>query len=175
MFISVFLLLQRFELPRFDGSLGCNRFSPENTNNSRLWMCWRSWSCWRRRWRFPGKLNLICCLKSINTERFLQIGDRVVALPEYRAWAELCVVPTKYVYKLPDEMSFQDAAAITMNYLVAYIIVFELLSLRPGKSLMLHSAGGGVVSKIVCFRSFEFLFCHTFHLWPFQSINRTLL
>lgn len=75
-----------------------------------------------------------------------QVGDRVVALPEFRAWAELCAVPTKYVYKLPDEMSFQDAAAITMNYLVAYIIVFELLSLRPGKSLMLHSAGGGVVS-----------------------------
>lgn len=76
-----------------------------------------------------------------------QVGDRVVALPEFRAWAELCAVPTKYVYKLPDEMSFQDAAAVTMNYLVAYIIVFELLSLRPGKSLMLHSAGGGVVSR----------------------------
>lgn len=76
----------------------------------------------------------------------MQVGDRVVALPEFRAWAELCAVPTKYVYKIPDEMSFQDAAAITMNYLVAYIIVFELLSLRAGKSLMLHSAGGGVVS-----------------------------
>lgn len=76
----------------------------------------------------------------------MQVGDRVVALPEYRAWAELCAVPTKYVYKLPDELSFQDAAALTMNYLVAYIIVNELLMLRPGKSLMLHSAGGGVVS-----------------------------
>lgn len=77
----------------------------------------------------------------------LKVGDRVVALPEFRAWAELCAVPTEYVYKLPDELSFQDAAAITMNYLVAYIIVFELSSLRPGKSLMLHSAGGGVVSR----------------------------
>lgn len=78
----------------------------------------------------------------------LQVGDRVAALPEFRAWAELCAVPTKYIYRLPDEISFQDAAAITMNYLVAYIIVYELLSLRPGKSLMLHSAGGGVVSRI---------------------------
>lgn len=77
-----------------------------------------------------------------------KVGDRVVALPEFRAWAELCAVPTKYVYKLPDEISFQDAAAITMNYLVAYVIVFELLSLRPGKSLMLHSAGGGVGQAI---------------------------
>jgi NADPH:quinone reductase-like Zn-dependent oxidoreductase len=88
-----------------------------------------------------------------NVEDF-QVGDRVVALPEFRAWAELCAVPTKYVYKLPDEMSFQDAAAITMNYLVAYVIVYELLSLRPGKSLMLHSAGGGVVS-ILTFSSLK--------------------
>lgn len=77
----------------------------------------------------------------------MQVGDRVVALPEYRAWAELCAVSTKYVYKLPDDILFQDAAAITLNYLVAYIIVNDLLSLRKGKSLMLHSAGGGVVSR----------------------------
>jgi NADPH:quinone reductase-like Zn-dependent oxidoreductase len=87
-----------------------------------------------------------CVLLTIHLIHLLQVGDRVVALPEYRAWAELCAVPTKYVYKLSDDVSFQDAAAITMNYLVAYIIVNELLSLRPGKSLMLHSAGGGVVS-----------------------------
>lgn len=75
-----------------------------------------------------------------------QVGDRVVALPEFRAWAELCAVPTKYVFKIPDELSFQDAAAMAMNYLVAYIIVYDLLSLRSGKSVVLHSAGGGVVS-----------------------------
>lgn len=75
-----------------------------------------------------------------------QVGDRVVALPEFKAWAELCAVPTKYVFKIPDELSFQDAAAMAMNYLVAYIIVYDLLSLRSGKSVVLHSAGGGVVS-----------------------------
>ncbi|XP_063699916.1 synaptic vesicle membrane protein VAT-1 homolog-like [Culicoides brevitarsis] len=73
-----------------------------------------------------------------------KVGDRVVALPEYRAWAELCAVSTKFVYKLPDELSFQDAAAILMNYLVAYIILFDLISLRPGKSVVVHSAAGGV-------------------------------
>lgn len=75
-----------------------------------------------------------------------QVGDRVVALPEFRAWAELCAVPTKYVYKIPEELSFQDAAAMAMNFMVAYIIVYDLLSLRAGKSVVLHSAGGGVVS-----------------------------
>lgn len=70
----------------------------------------------------------------------------MVALPEFRAWSELVAVPTKYVYHIPEEMSFQDAAATVMNYLVAYILIFDLVSLREGKSILLHSVGGGVVS-----------------------------
>ncbi|XP_053664158.1 synaptic vesicle membrane protein VAT-1 homolog-like [Anopheles marshallii] len=78
-----------------------------------------------------------------------KVGDRVVALPEFRAWSELVVVPTKYVYHIPEEMTFQDAAAIVMNYLVAYILIFDLVSLREGKSMLLHSVGGGVGQAIV--------------------------
>lgn len=78
-----------------------------------------------------------------------KVGDRVVALPEFRAWSELVAVPTKYVYHIPDEMTFQDAAAIVMNYLVAYILIFDLISLREGKSILLHSVGGGVGQAIV--------------------------
>jgi len=78
-----------------------------------------------------------------------EIGDRVVALPEFKAWAELCCVPAKFVYKLPNEISFNDAAAISMNFVVAYIIVNELLSLKPGKTVLLHSAAGGVGLAIV--------------------------
>lgn len=72
------------------------------------------------------------------------VGDLVVALPEFRAWAELVTVPAKYVFKLPQGMTPQDAAAITMNYIVAYILLFELGGLCPGKSVLVHSAGGGV-------------------------------
>lgn len=78
----------------------------------------------------------------------LKVGDRVVALPEYRAWAELACVPAKYVYQIPDDMSFTDAAAIAINYIVAYIILFEIAGIREGKSLILHSAGGGVGQAI---------------------------
>lgn len=76
-----------------------------------------------------------------------QVGDRVAALPEYRAWAELVAVPAKYVYKIPDELSYQDAATILINYVAAYIILFDIVSLRPGKSVLIHSAAGGVVSQ----------------------------
>jgi len=77
----------------------------------------------------------------------LQVGDKVVALSEYRAWAELVAVPAKFVYKLPEGMSYQDAAAITLSYTVAHLLLFELGGLTPGKKVLLHSAGGGVVSS----------------------------
>lgn len=73
-----------------------------------------------------------------------KVGDMVVALPEFKAWAELASVPAVYVYKLPQGMSPLDAVAITTNYLVAYILLFEMANLGPGKSVLLHSAGGGV-------------------------------
>lgn len=76
----------------------------------------------------------------------LQVGDLVVALPEYKAWAELAVVPAKYVYKIPEGVSAPDATSLIMNYVVAHMVLFEVGGLSDGKSLLLHSAGGGVVS-----------------------------
>ncbi|XP_059054894.1 synaptic vesicle membrane protein VAT-1 homolog-like isoform X2 [Achroia grisella] len=73
-----------------------------------------------------------------------KVGDQVVALPEYKGWAELISVPAQYVYALPPGMTVSDAAAITMNYVVAYLLLFEIANLTPGKSLLVHSAGGGV-------------------------------
>ncbi|KAJ8925434.1 hypothetical protein NQ315_009267, partial [Exocentrus adspersus] len=77
------------------------------------------------------------------------IGDQVVALPEYRAWAELVAVPSKYVYKLPKDLSYLDAVTITMNYTVAYILLFEIAGLTEGKSILVHSVGGGVGQAVV--------------------------
>lgn len=78
-----------------------------------------------------------------------QIGDQVVALPEYRAWAELVAIPSKYVYKLPKDLSHLDAVTITMNYTVAHILLFEIGGLSEGKSVLVHSVGGGVVSSFL--------------------------
>lgn len=78
-----------------------------------------------------------------------KVGDRVVALPDHKAWAELVTVPATSVFALPNGMSYLDAAAITMNYTVAYILLFELAHLTPGKTLLLHSAGGGVGQAVV--------------------------
>lgn len=78
-----------------------------------------------------------------------QAGDRVVAFSDYKAWSELVAVPQEYVYKIGDSLSFQDAAALLMNYVVAYVIVFDQAGLREGQSILAHSLGGGVGHAIV--------------------------
>ena len=68
----------------------------------------------------------------------------MVVYSEYQAWAELVAVPEKHVYVLPEGMSFADAVAIVMNYVVAHILIFDMAHLIPGKSVLIHSAAGGV-------------------------------
>lgn len=70
----------------------------------------------------------------------------MIGFCDYGAWAELVTLPAQYVYKMPDNMSFQDGAALCMNYLTAYIMLFDMANLRKGQSVFVHNVGGGVVS-----------------------------
>ncbi|KAM7406116.1 hypothetical protein PAMP_000515 [Pampus punctatissimus] len=78
-----------------------------------------------------------------NTKGF-EIGDRVMAFVNYNAWAEVVCTPVEFVYKLPDEMTFAEAAAFSLNFVAAYMMLFEVANLREGMSVLVHSAGGGV-------------------------------
>ena len=73
----------------------------------------------------------------------------------YNAWAEVVCTPVDYVYKMPDKMSFQEAAAFSLNYVAAYMMLFEVANLREGMSVLVHSAGGSVVSKPTYSRGVE--------------------
>ncbi|CAG2180132.1 unnamed protein product, partial [Oppiella nova] len=74
----------------------------------------------------------------------LRVGDRVSALCESKAWAELVTVNAKYVYKIPAKMSFEDAVALTLNYAVAYALLFNVGNLKSDQTVFIHSVGGGV-------------------------------
>lgn len=80
---------------------------------------------------------------------YSQIGDRVMAFVNYNAWAEVVCTPVEFVYKIPDDMSFSEAAAFPMNFVTAYTMLFEIANLREGMSVLVHSAGGGVVSLLL--------------------------
>ncbi|XP_067352612.1 synaptic vesicle membrane protein VAT-1 homolog-like isoform X2 [Channa argus] len=78
-----------------------------------------------------------------NTKGF-EIGDRVMAFVNYNAWAEVVCTPVDFVYKMPDEMTFAEAAAFSLNFVAAYMMLFEVANLQEGMSVLVHSAGGGV-------------------------------
>lgn len=81
-------------------------------------------------------------------KHFLQIGDRVIGFCDYKAWSEVVAIPSQFVYKMPENMSFQDGAALPMSYLTAYILLFDIANLRQGQSVFTHSVGGGVVCSL---------------------------
>ncbi len=74
----------------------------------------------------------------------LQVGERVVALTEFYAYAERVAAPAQRIYRLPAEIPFEDAAAIPVNYLTAYHSMFVMGNLQPGDRILVHGAAGGV-------------------------------
>lgn len=69
-----------------------------------------------------------------------------MAFVNYDAWEEVVCTPVEFVYKIPDVMSFSEAAAFPMNLVTAYMMLFEVARLQEGTCVLVHSAGGGVVS-----------------------------
>ncbi|MGH9600823.1 MAG: zinc-binding dehydrogenase [Terriglobales bacterium] len=71
-------------------------------------------------------------------------GDRVVALTRFNAYAERVVVNAEQAFPIPPEMSFEEAAAIPVNYVTAWQSMFEMGNLRRGDRILITSAAGGV-------------------------------
>jgi NADPH:quinone reductase-like Zn-dependent oxidoreductase len=74
----------------------------------------------------------------------LRAGDRVAGLTHANAYAERIAIPATRVFRLPDTMPFEDAAAIPVNYLTAYHSMFQMGNLQPGDRVLVHGAAGGV-------------------------------
>jgi NADPH:quinone reductase-like Zn-dependent oxidoreductase len=73
------------------------------------------------------------------------VGDRVVAGTRFGGYAELVSVPAKgQVLKLPDSLSFEQGAAIPVNYATAYAGLVIMGGLRSGDRVLIHAAAGGV-------------------------------
>jgi NADPH:quinone reductase-like Zn-dependent oxidoreductase len=79
----------------------------------------------------------------------LQPGEAVVALTDFKAYAEWVAVPSAYVYRLPSGVGFNDGAAIPVNYLTAYQAIITMGNMQPGERLLIHSAAGGVGTAAV--------------------------
>ncbi|XP_022598509.1 synaptic vesicle membrane protein VAT-1 homolog [Seriola dumerili] len=73
-----------------------------------------------------------------------KVGDRVITLSRSGMWQEVVVVSADHTFPMPEQMSFEEGAALPVNYITAYMMLFEMANVRPGKSILIHMAAGGV-------------------------------
>jgi NADPH:quinone reductase-like Zn-dependent oxidoreductase len=71
-------------------------------------------------------------------------GQRVLAGTQFGGYASQVVVSAQDVVPLPEELSFEQGAAIPVNYATAWAGLIGYGSLQPGERVLIHSAGGGV-------------------------------
>jgi NADPH:quinone reductase-like Zn-dependent oxidoreductase len=71
-------------------------------------------------------------------------GDRVVALTRFGGYTEAVAVPAAQVFPMPARMSFEEAAAVPVNYLTAVLMLRHFGNVRKGDRVLVHAAAGGV-------------------------------
>ena len=69
-------------------------------------------------------------------------GERVVALTHFNGYVEMAAFPSAAMFVLPPRMTFEEAAAVPVNYLTAYHAMFEMGNLREGDRIALKDPSG---------------------------------
>jgi NADPH:quinone reductase-like Zn-dependent oxidoreductase len=84
-------------------------------------------------------------------------AGEVPLCPEYRilgehtdgGFTEYVAVPAANVYRLPDHLSFEAAAALPISYMTAWRAVVGRGRVRPGEDVLVLGASGGTASAAV--------------------------
>jgi synaptic vesicle membrane protein VAT-1 len=74
----------------------------------------------------------------------LKENDRVIVFGSSGMWKEVVLVPRSNVFKIPDNMTYEDAAGLLVNYITAYQMLFRMANLKEGDSILIQMAAGGV-------------------------------
>src|ERR1035438_6808399 len=75
-----------------------------------------------------------------------EVGQRVAALTVYGGFAELVVREAEHFLPIPDGVSDRDAAAVILNYVTAWQMLYRVANVQPGRTALVTGAAGGVGS-----------------------------
>jgi NADPH:quinone reductase-like Zn-dependent oxidoreductase len=71
-------------------------------------------------------------------------GDRVMAGTRFGGYAEQVLAKATDAIPLPDDLSFEQGAAVPVNYSTAWAGLVRYGGLEPGERVLIHAAAGGV-------------------------------
>ena len=81
---------------------------------------------------------------AVNGDLPLKPGDRVAFADSPFANAELVAVPLEKLILLPADIGFETAAALLLQGLTAQYLVRDSHAVKPGETVLIHAAAGGV-------------------------------
>jgi NADPH:quinone reductase len=76
-------------------------------------------------------------------------GDRVAYAMARGSYAEYAKVPAAQVVKIPDAVSFEQAAAAMLQGMTAHYLTRSTFSLKAGDTCLVHAAAGGTGALVV--------------------------
>jgi NADPH:quinone reductase-like Zn-dependent oxidoreductase len=68
-------------------------------------------------------------------------------------FAEQFTVPARNLLALPENMSFEEAACLPTAYLTAYRMLFTRAGLKPGQTILVQGASGGMATALILLAS----------------------
>ncbi|MFP4324047.1 MAG: alcohol dehydrogenase catalytic domain-containing protein, partial [Anaerolineales bacterium] len=71
-------------------------------------------------------------------------GARVMVLTRFGGYSDVVCVSTEQVWRLPDTITLENAAALPVNALTAYQMLVAMGRVNPGDKVLVHGAAGGV-------------------------------
>ncbi len=77
------------------------------------------------------------------------VGDRVAAFPFLGGFAEVVEADPAMVFPLPDSVTYEQGAALPMNYLTCHFALRERAGLAVGETVLVHGAAGGIGTAAV--------------------------
>jgi NADPH:quinone reductase-like Zn-dependent oxidoreductase len=76
-------------------------------------------------------------------------GDRVLAFTRFGGYSDVVCAPAELVLPIPENLDFDGAASIPVNWLTAWIMLVRLGGVREGDWVLVHACGGGVGTAAV--------------------------
>ena len=77
------------------------------------------------------------------------VGDKVIVTPMGGAFAERIAVDENQVFPLPELLSFEQGAGFPIAYCTSYHALKQCAQLKPGESILVLGAAGGVGTTAV--------------------------
>ncbi|NP_001408362.1 quinone oxidoreductase-like protein 2 isoform 6 [Mus musculus] len=76
-------------------------------------------------------------------------GDRVIGVSSFHAMAEQCITDQKTLWRIPENVSLQDAAVLPVSYGTAILAVDHRARIQPGETVLVTAAAGATGLAVI--------------------------